>query len=246
MSRDSKSHVKFIHGIKVLMAKNYIDNLSEEVKKGMREKIEQGGFPGKAPVGYINNTKTHTVDVDEEKAGFIRKLFEWYTTGKYSLDDLRKKCKERSFVTRRSEKVISRSNVEKILKSIFYTGFFKWNGGFYKGSHTPIVSQEIFDRVQKVFKNHNKPKKRERDFAYKGLLTCGNCGCAITAEIKKSKYIYYHCTGFKGKCGEPYLREETLEEKFGDPLKYFRIDRERFQWIKEALKLSHEEESRRN
>ena len=76
LSKDSRSHVKFIHGIKVLMAKNYVDNLSEEVKKGMRQKVEQGGFPGKVPIGYLNNKETHEVEVDLEKAPFIKKLFE--------------------------------------------------------------------------------------------------------------------------------------------------------------------------
>src|SRR5262249_33088168 len=52
LSRDSRSHQKFIHGIKVLMAKNYIDNLSEETRKGMNEKAAQGGYPHRAPVGY--------------------------------------------------------------------------------------------------------------------------------------------------------------------------------------------------
>jgi DNA invertase Pin-like site-specific DNA recombinase len=54
ISPDSHSSEKFMHGIKVLMAKNYVDNLSEEVRKGMREKAEQGIWPAKAPLGYRN------------------------------------------------------------------------------------------------------------------------------------------------------------------------------------------------
>ena len=59
LSQNSKSHQKFIHGIKVLMAKNYIDNLSEEVKKGHLEKAQQGQLPSLAPIGYRNNTQDH-------------------------------------------------------------------------------------------------------------------------------------------------------------------------------------------
>src|SRR5438874_1910112 len=55
-SRDSRSSEKFIHGIKVLMAKNYVDNLSEETRKGMLEKAEQGIWPSFAPLGYRNAT----------------------------------------------------------------------------------------------------------------------------------------------------------------------------------------------
>ena len=74
--------------------KNYIDNLFEEVKKGMREKAEQGGFPGKVPVGCINNKETHLVEIDPQMAPFIRKLYQWYASGMYSLTDLRHKCVE--------------------------------------------------------------------------------------------------------------------------------------------------------
>jgi DNA invertase Pin-like site-specific DNA recombinase len=54
LSPDSRSHQKLLHGIKVVMAKNYIDNLSEEIKKGMQEKAEQGLYPSFAPIGYVN------------------------------------------------------------------------------------------------------------------------------------------------------------------------------------------------
>lgn len=67
LSKDSRSHVKFIHGIKVLMAKNYIDNLSEEVKKGQREKAAQGYYPSIAPYGYHNNRDTKLIEIDPEQ-----------------------------------------------------------------------------------------------------------------------------------------------------------------------------------
>jgi site-specific DNA recombinase len=56
LSPDSRSTDKFMHGIRVLMAKNYIDNLSEEVRKGMAEKAVQDIWPTKVPLGYRNIT----------------------------------------------------------------------------------------------------------------------------------------------------------------------------------------------
>ena len=56
LSQDSRSSEKFMHGIKVLMAKTYIDNLSEEARKGQMEKAEQGIWPTKAPLGHLNVT----------------------------------------------------------------------------------------------------------------------------------------------------------------------------------------------
>jgi hypothetical protein len=76
LSEDSRSSEKFMHGIKVLMAKNYIDNLGEEVRKGMIEKA--GPLATVAPVGYQNNLATHRIEPDPERAPIIVKLFEWY------------------------------------------------------------------------------------------------------------------------------------------------------------------------
>ncbi len=54
ISKNSQSSVEFIHSVKVLMAKNVIDNLSEDISKGMTEKASQGQYPARAPVGYRN------------------------------------------------------------------------------------------------------------------------------------------------------------------------------------------------
>jgi hypothetical protein len=88
LSRDSRSSEKFMHGIKVLMAKNYIDNLSEEARKGMQEKAEQGIWPTKTPLGYCNISGPDgkkIIAIDPATAPIVSKLFEWYVTGQYSL-----------------------------------------------------------------------------------------------------------------------------------------------------------------
>jgi site-specific DNA recombinase len=242
LSKDSKSHQKFIHGIKVLLAKNYIDNLSEETKKGLREKAEQGYYPGHARLGYRNNRETHQIDIDPEKAPTVKKMFEWYATGTYSLAEIREMVVDEGLVYSKSQPRISKSHVERTLKNPMYYGDFRWKGRLYRGKHQPLISKELFDKVQEVFSNHNKPKGRKRSFAFTGLLTCGHCGCSITAEIKKNRYVYYHCTGFKGNCGQPYLREELLEEELGQFVKDIVIDDERLEWIKEALRESHVDE----
>jgi len=83
-----------MHGIKVLMAKNYIDNLSEETKKGMLEKAEQGIYPSNAPLGYTNVVQDgkRLIALEPEDAQKVRTLFEWYASGNYSLLDISKKA----------------------------------------------------------------------------------------------------------------------------------------------------------
>lgn len=71
-----------------------------------------------------------------------------------------------------------------------------------QGAPQPLVSRELWERVQGVLDGRNARKIRRgpRDFAFSGLVACGHCGCSVVGEIKKERYIYYHCTGFKGKC----------------------------------------------
>ena len=242
LSQDSRSHAKFIHGVKVLLAKNYIDNLSEEVKKGMLEKAEQGQWPNKAPLGYLNNKQTHLLEVDSERAPIIIQLFELYSTGKYSLTTLHEKAKELGLKYRNSGRYCSRSNVERILKNPIYTGMFKWKKKIYRGVHQPLISKNLFDQVQKQFNKIGKPKSSSRDFAFKGLLTCAHCGCGITAELKKGKYVYYHCTNGKGRCQQPYVREEKLAEAFAEVVGRISLDPSQAQEIQIALKDSFETE----
>ena len=131
-----------------------------------------------------------------------------------------------------------------MLKNPIYYGDFKWNNKIYKGKHSAIISKEIFDKVQKTFfSKYNKSQKiQKHNFAFTGLLTCAKCGCAITAEIQKNKYVYYHCTSYKGKCGNQFIREEILTEKLGELVKKIRIEPKIINWLKEALLMSHKDE----
>ena len=74
-----------------------------------------------------------------------------------------------------------------------------------------------------MFHGHNQPKYKKREFAFGGLLQCAHDDCTVTAEIKKGRYVYYHCTGYRGKCALPYFREEELGGRLGQILKDIHI-----------------------
>ena len=234
LSKDSRSSEKFLHGIKVLMAKNYIDNLSEEVKKGQLEKAEQGEWPSRASVGYVNNKETHRIEPDPMKGPFVAKLFELYATGDYSLHRLSQVAKDSGLFSRNSM-AINKAGIHRILKNTIYYGEFTWKGKRYFGTHQPLIHKKLFDDVQAVFDEANHPRDTKREFAFAGLVKCGRCGCSMTPEIKKGKYIYYHCTQFKGACDNVYIREEKLAELLGDVVKRVRIGQEAVKDVKRAL-----------
>ena len=244
ISKISRSHAKFIHGIQVLMAKNFIDNLSEEVKKGMQEKALNGDYPSRGPLGYKNNLTTHKIEIDPDKALLVKKLFEWYATGQYSLKTVSEKAYKEGLGYRKSGQPFSAGTMEKILKNPIYYGVFRWNGKLFEnGNHEPIISKQLFDLVQTQLKRFDKPKKAKLSFAFRGLLTCGYCGCQMTAQGQADRYIYYNCTGARGKCEQKYIREEIVGKKLGEVIKNITLDPELVDWIKEALKSSHSDEN---
>jgi site-specific DNA recombinase len=256
LSRESRSSEKFMHGIKVLMAKNYIDNLSEETRKGMTEKAEQGFWPSAAPLGYRNVTRADgrkIIEPDEIAAPPIRKLFEWYARGDISVKEAMCKARAAGLHFRKSGASIPASTVHAILRNRVYTGRFDWNGKTYDGRHEALVSIDLWERVQDVIDGRlaKKSKQGKRDFAFSGLIACHVCGCAVVGEIKKERYVYYHCTGYADKCqGSPascrrkYVREEVLEAQFTELLGRLKFDDEVLEWVRDALHASHADERR--
>jgi site-specific DNA recombinase len=249
LTHDSRSSEKFMHGIKVLMAKNYVDNLSEETRKGMLEKAEQGIWPSFAPLGYRNVNGPDgrkVIEPDPEIAPLIRQLFEWYATGTYSVRHVARMVRSAGLIFRKSRNPVPQATVHTILRSRIYMGDFDWDGRTYRGTHEPIVTRELWSQVQEVMDRRfaRRHRKSKHDFPFSGLIVCGHCGCALVGEIKKGRYIYYHCTGFKGKCPEPYTRQEVLEERFAEILKGLVFDDEMMQWVTQALRHSHGDERR--
>jgi site-specific DNA recombinase len=248
LSRDSKSSEKFVHGIKVLMAKNYIDNLSEEARKGQQEKAEQGIWPTKAPLGYRNVVGTSgkkVIDLDPKSAPIITDLFKWHATGTISLKEAAERARSAGLVHRRNGTPVPVSSIHKILSTRLYTGEFDWNGNRYKGIHPSLVTPTLWERVQNILAERNARKIHSpRDFVFSGLIRCGHCGCAMVGELKKKRYVYYHCTGYKGKCPERYVRQEVIVEKFAAVLDRLAFDDEVQAWVTKALRESHADEQK--
>lgn len=248
LSRNSRSSEKFMHGIKVLMAKNYVDNLSEESRKGMVEKAKQGIWPTQAPIGYLNALGPMGKKIivpDEAMSAVVTRLFEWFETGNYSLKQITEKAVSEGLRYRRSGRPVGVSTVHKTLRNRLYAGTFEWGGKHYQGTHQPLVSQETWQNVQSVLDGRSVSNIRAVPlrFAFTGLVTCGHCGCAVVAQMVRERYIYYHCSGFKGKCPEKYAREETLVQAFAEQLARLQIDEEVLLLVSRALREANADRS---
>lgn len=198
LSKDSKSDDKFRWDMEVVLAKKYIANLSEEVKKGQKEKAEQGWFPTKPPLGYKTigeaGHKTHVFD--EERAPHLKKMFELYSTGLYSLSALIEVMGKRGLRTRNNKK-LAKSRMADILADPFYIGKFIWKEVIHQGKHEPLVSKQVFDQVQKVLCGKTTPAKTKHLHLFRGLVRCANCDGLVTWEKKKG-IVYGHCNYYKG------------------------------------------------
>lgn len=197
ISRDSKSQDKLIHGLNLVLSCNYSDKLSEEVKKGMRQKMEEGTLPGRPPFGYRNNKGERTIKIHPENSEIAHLAFTRFASGAYSLHELCRAVRQATGTT------ISKTNMHKMLTNPFYVGICKWGGSTYIGVQERFIDQATFDRAQSVLKGHNKPKYSKREIAFRGLMTCANDGCLLTGDVQKEKYVYYRCTGHRASV--PFL-----------------------------------------
>ncbi len=205
----------FMLNIAFGQSKYYIDNLRQNIKRGLRQKVRKGVYPGKAPLGYLNKLDDHTIIKDPENWRKVKKVFEAYATGKYTLDDLRELALSLGLVSPRSKKKLSNATTQRMLENPFYYGCFEYKGELHEGIHEPIISKQLFDKAQEVMEDRGKPRKdTDYDWAFLGMFTCGECGRSITAEqhTKKSGLVfrYYRCTKKGTDCEQKYIRDKNL------------------------------------
>ncbi|MEO6536543.1 MAG: recombinase family protein [Candidatus Paceibacterota bacterium] len=202
---------KFMMSLYFGMAKKYVDDLSVNVKRGNLEKLKRGDWTSRAPFGYSNNKATKTIAVDTVRAPYVHEMFELYSTGLHSSQDISNLLYEKGLRSS-SGKKIYKSGVQKIINSRFYTGIMEANGNEYLGNHEPLVSTQLFEKCKEVSdKKARRTRPKTLSFTLSGFMTCANCGCAITAELKKNKYIYYHCTNGKGICDQRSFNANETE-----------------------------------
>jgi len=208
---------KFMLNIAFGQSKYYVDNLSENVKRGLRQKVRRGEYPGVAPTGYLNNRLTKKMVPDPERFKLVQKIFKLYSTGDYSLKGARD-IVTKGGLRSRNGKVLCVSNIQAILVNPFYYGAFKFNNELYQGNHKPAISKKLFDKCQEIMKSKAHHTNRGVKFyAFRGLFKCGECNCSITAETHKG-HNYYRCTKKKIPCSQKYVREESLNEQISSIL----------------------------
>lgn len=201
-----------ISAVEFGMANQYIRDLSINVKRGNKIKLERGELPGPAPIGYLDNLATKQKEIDQNKAPLIKEVFEIYATGCYSQKQVNDLLYKKGLRTKGGLK-ISKSQLDHILHNPFYHGVIRRNGCLYQGRHQPIISEQLFQDVQRVLSGKTRPRPKTHFFPLRGFISCSLCGCSYTATTKKG-HVYYYCTNGKGNCEQhkKYTREELADK----------------------------------
>jgi len=240
---------KFTLSMAFVQSKYYVDSLSENTKRGLRQKVRNGIFPSQAPIGYINDSRTKTIVVEKKKAKILKQAFEKYAKGNQRLEDISHFLAKLGIVTR-SGKSISKTRIAFILSNPFYIGLFKYGGEIHEGKHEPIIAKKLFDEVQEVLKKRGQPERKPKNEPqpFCGLVRCASCGMMITGEhkIKRQKngnvheYTYYRCTKKRKdmKCPESAVRDFEMDRQLSNLIKKVTLPKT---WAEELNRLADEE-----
>jgi site-specific DNA recombinase len=221
MHKNSRSQEWLNWGIRVVMAKNYIDNLREETTKGTYEKLAQGWLPGTPPPGYMNVVRDgkKVQDFDPDKYKSMQRIFQLFLEPGQSVDTIRHKMFEFGLTTA-SGRILVKNQAHRALKNPFYIGIMQWDGKEYEGKQPHLISDELFYAVQAKLTRKTPEKFRKHNPVLKGIMICEHCGKTITWQRQKGR-LYGACQRKRPECKkQKFVREDAvmglIESKLDD------------------------------
>lgn len=229
----NNSNDKFMMQIEFGMAKKYVDDLSDNVKRGFRAKLEMGWLPALPPLGYLNEPRERTIVPDLERFPLIRKMWDLLLKGTMPSKILDIANEKWGFKTRQGKKIggkpLCASELYYIYGNPFYYGLIERKEGVYPGKHTPMITEDEFWKAQDILGRRGRPRPKTHEFAFTGLIRCAECGCMVTAEDTINRYgyryTYYHCTKKKKgpHCRQKYISVTSLESQIAGYLKNIHV-----------------------
>jgi site-specific DNA recombinase len=222
--------------IQAVVASDYVRNLKEEVKKGLEGRLKQGFFPFQAPLGYRNHGKAKPKTICPKSGWLVRKAFELYATGDYSLDSLRIEL-TRLGLRNKWGNVLHKNGVAHILTTPFYYGLMhiKSTNETYPGIHEPLISKELFDRVQALLRRRTNVKAGvKRQYLLQRMIKCSGCGRGLYAERQKG-HVYYRCQS--KTCRKTSLHEDAIVHRVAREIGYMNLTDEKLAALVELFRV---------
>lgn len=266
-SYSKNSGQEFFLALQFAMSKKSSDDTSEFVRRDLQAKILKGEYPGFAALGYLNmdregkisgkqytfekqevlaklNRPLRRIEKDPIMAPLIKELFECYATGQYTLNYLREMTAGWGLLGERSKKKLSMVTIYRIMMNPFYYGAILWKGRVIEpeelpdGRHEPIISRELYNRVQEELHRRTRPVVKKRYYTYTNFMKCGACGGNISGMVAKG-IIYYRCI----KCtGLHYISELELESQIAQTIDSMTVDEDFLKLALEEINKANEQE----
>lgn len=213
--KDSNSSEIQRWDLAVFVAKSFVLQISDNVKRTIEKRVKNGECSNKAPIGYLNTEDKQgnkIVVADPERSHYVKRVFDLYSTGRYSMKKLVEIMAEEGLTSNMPvPNKLRLSQIERMLKNPFYYGQMIYKGELYPHRYEPLVGYDVWKKCKDVRDGYDKTvKNTNKPFVFQGLMKCAHCGCAITAELAKGRYIYYHCTNHKGNCKKVYVNQDEL------------------------------------
>lgn len=227
----------------VFMAKSYVLQISDNVRRTIDHKLRNGEYPSKAPYGYMNITNEDGkkwIAPDPFASKIVTQIYEWYGSESFSMEEIRAKLKEEFTLE------FGKGKIDFVLKNPFYYGEMLVDGKLYPHKYQSIVSRQLWEKAQSIKAGfHKKPFKfAGLPYLYRGLLRCKHDGHSFTPEKKRKKngreYVYYHCTEYSGKHKTAWIREEDITKQFREIISRIQIPEHIAEEISTTLRESHE------
>lgn len=224
-------------------AEKELKNIKSRTSVVIKNRKEHGYFHGKAPVGYLNtrDENRHGIIIpNPQNSHYIKRIFELYATGTFSMDRLGKEIAKYGFVSSKNLPY-PKKRIEDILKNPVYAGKIVYNGNTVLGKHEPIISEELFYRVKLMFNSAKKKKPRGETYVYSNYIKCSKCGYAMIGTTKhgahnSGTYIYYHCSNYsKFHKNEKNINEKDLDKAMQEVLNSFQITDLELQKVKKQI-----------
>ena len=215
------------------MAQKYVTDLSRNVKRGIRAKLERGIWPNYAPHGYTNDPHTKTIIADPVRFTLLRRAWDLLLSGHASVAHIATLLTDAWGYRNRRGIPMARSNLYRLFTNPFYAGILESRQGTFPGKHEPMITEAEYWRAQDILGRRGRPRPARYAFPFAGLLRCGTCGGSVTAEHKTNRfgshYVYYHCTHTR-PCREPSIEARALETAISDFLGRLAISPRLLDW----------------
>lgn len=226
--------------IQAIIAAYYIRNLRQETLKGMYGRLRQGFYPLRAPIGYVDNEKAKYKTFHPVKAPLVRKMFDLYSTRKYSLKTLREHM-DKLGLRNAQGGALTIHGISTILNNDFYIGILPVKGQKFNGGHEPLVSPAVFKRVQMILRGNTNQKQIIHDFQFRKLLTCNLCQRMLTGEVQKG-IVYYRC--HTPNCITKGVREKSVDTCFVKLLSLLELQPSEIEHLSSLIEDMQQEENR--